>query len=60
MRHYKAVVYRNYEILLEFDHNDIPEMTDPEGKAEWLSRSKDIGEWRLGDVSTDIYEVSEV
>lgn len=55
----KATVYRSYEIELEFDSTDVPEMIDPNGKAEWLSREYPMSEWTLIDVASDAFVVSE-
>jgi hypothetical protein len=54
---YKAIVYRSYELEMEYDSEEAPEMIGAEGKAEFLSRSRDISEWKLLDVSVDVYEV---
>lgn len=60
MKVFKATVYRTYELELEFSEEDAPEMIDASGKAEWISRTKDIGEWKILDVSVDVYNVTEV
>jgi hypothetical protein len=56
---YKAIVYRSYEKEIEFTNADAPEMIDPAGKAEWIARSIDIGEWSLTDVAVDVVPVIE-
>ncbi len=60
MKVYKAMVYRAYEVEVEFNEGEVPEVYEVESKAEFLSRGIDIDKWTLVDVSADIFGVNEV
>jgi hypothetical protein len=60
MKRIRAVVYRSYEIELEFNEDEMMDVDDPDQKAEFLSRTKDISEWTLVDVASDVITVTEV
>ena len=54
-----ATVYRSYQLEMEFDTEEVPEMIDPTGKAEWRSRSIPISDWELIDTAVDARTVKE-
>ena len=58
MAKYTATVYRVYSYAFDFEGTDAPEMIDPDGKAEFISRSVPIEVWELQDVSADTFQIA--